>query len=198
MRIAIADDDPVARFLLSATLQRLGHEVAVTQNGREAWDILRKEEVPLLIADWIMPEIDGLELCRLMRAENRTKYTYIILLTVMGGKGSFLEAMDAGADDFITKPHDADMLAARIRAAERILRLQKEVKQLEGLLPICMYCKKICDEQDRWIQMESYITHRTDTLFSHGFCPDCETVAKAEFEAKGKGALLLGRLTPYP
>lgn len=189
MRIVIADDDPPTRLLLSGMLQKLGHEVIVTQNGREAWGIFQKERVPLLIADWIMPEIDGLELCRLMRAENRTRYTYIILLTVMAGKGSYLEAMNAGVDDFVVKPYDADILAARLQVAERILSLQTEVKQLQRLLPICMHCRKIRDEGNRWIQLEEYITNRTDTMFSHSFCPDCyETVVKPDLKKmKGDG-----------
>ncbi|MBI4641265.1 MAG: response regulator, partial [Candidatus Tectomicrobia bacterium] len=87
------------------------------------------------------------------------------------------------ADDFITKPFDEDQLAARLRVAERILGLQEEVKQLEGLLPICSYCKKIRDESDTWVQIEHYIATRTDAFFSHGICPEClETRVKPELE----------------
>jgi phosphoserine phosphatase RsbU/P len=126
-----------------------------------------------LISDWMMPDINGLELSQRIRSAGRTRYTYIILLTVLGGKESYLEGMDAGADDFMTKPFDKDQLGSRLRVAERVLALQEEVRQLEGLLPICMYCKKIRDEKEQWSQIEQYIDARTDASFSHSICPDC-------------------------
>ncbi len=183
MKILIAEDDPGYRLMLGMRLRNLGHDVVAAENGREAWEVFQKESVPLLIADWKMPFLDGLELCRLIRAENRPRYTYIILLTALSGKGAYLEGMDAGADDFVTKPINSDELAARLRVAERILSLQRELKQLETLLPICMYCKKIRDENNAWTQVEQYIAKRTDTSFSHGVCPDCyQTIVKPELD----------------
>jgi sigma-B regulation protein RsbU (phosphoserine phosphatase) len=117
--------------------------------------------------------VDGLDLCRLVRAENRARYTYIILLTMLEGKGCYLEGMKAGADDFITKPFDEEQLAARLRVAERIVSLQTEVKQFQGLLPICSYCKKIRDGANHWVQMEEYLARRTEAEFSHGICAEC-------------------------
>jgi DNA-binding response OmpR family regulator len=81
--------------------------------------------------------------------------------------------MEAGADDFITKPFDSEQLAARIRVAERILKLQSEVKQLAGLMPICSYCKKIRNDKNYWQQVEEYVGQRTDAKFTHSFCPEC-------------------------
>ena len=134
-----------------------------------------------------MPDLDGLELCRRIRAEDRTKYTYIILLTALGSKENYLEGRNAGADDFISKPFEKDQLATRLRVAERILLLQAEVRQLEGLLPICMYCKKIRDNNDNWSQIDQYINQQTDISFSHGICPACyETQVKPEMEAMSK------------
>ena len=144
-----------------------------TENGRDAWGAFEVGHIPILISDWMMHEMNGLELSRRMRSQNRTRYTYIILLTVLGGKESYLEGMDAGADDFITKPFDMEQLASRLRVAERILALQEEVRQLEGLLPIYMHCKKIRGEQNEWSQIEQYIDDRTDASFSHSICPDC-------------------------
>src|SRR5262249_56754389 len=111
MKILIAEDDTVSRLLLSGTLKKLGHEVAAVENGRDAWLAFQRETFPLLISDWMMPEVDGLQLCRMIRAENRARYTYVILLTMMEGRGSFLEGMRAGADDFITMPFDEEQLA---------------------------------------------------------------------------------------
>jgi DNA-binding response OmpR family regulator len=133
----------------------------------------RLSSFSLVISDWMMPGINGIEFTQMVRGENRPKYTYIIMLTSLDGKGRYLEGMEAGADDFITKPFDKETLAARLRVAGRILNLQAEVRQLEGLLPICAYCKKIKDEEDTWHHVESYIAQRTDANFSHGFCPEC-------------------------
>jgi DNA-binding response OmpR family regulator len=173
MRILTADDDESARRILTRTLRALGHDVVETKDGHEAWAQYRLHNFTLIISDWMMPGLSGIELTKLVREEHRPKYAYVILLTSLEGKGHYLEGMEAGADDFINKPFDKDTLAARLRVAERILNLQAEVKQLEGLLPICAYCKKIKDEEQQWQHLESYISRRTEANFSHGVCPDC-------------------------
>ena len=127
MKILIAEDDMTSRLLFGATLKKLGHSVTAVEDGRKAWDAWRQDSYPLLISDWMMPNVDGLELCRMIRAEHSLQYTYVILLTAMDSKGSYLEGMDAGADDFITKPFDEELLAARLRVAERILGLHKKL-----------------------------------------------------------------------
>ena len=173
MNILIVDDDATSRIILSATLKKLGHEVTVATSGPEAWALFEKGHVPLLISDMVMPDIDGLELCRRIRAANRPKYTYFIMLTTVGGKSWFLTGMRVGADDFINKPFDEDQLATRLVVAERILNLQTQVTQLAGLLPICCVCKKVRNDKNYWEQVESYISKRTEAQFSHGYCPDC-------------------------
>jgi len=183
MRILIAEDDVVSRMILAEQLQSLGHAVTIASDGREAWGLFQSTGPQLVITDWIMPDIDGLELSRMIRAENREHYVYIIFLTILQGKGSYLEAMDAGADDFITKPFDIEQLAARLLVAERILGVQLEIKQLRGLLPICSYCRRIREEDMTWLSIEKYITKRTETRFTHGVCPDCyETYLKPEMD----------------
>jgi phosphoserine phosphatase RsbU/P len=183
MNVLIADDDPTSRIVLSATLTKLGHQVTVAKDGTEAWAAFETTEVPLLISDMVMPKVDGLELCRRIRAAKRPKYTYIILLTSVGGKSGYLVGMRAGADDFINKPFDEEQLAARLVVAERILNLQSQVNQLSGLLPMCCVCKKVRDDQNYWQQVESYISKRTDARFSHGYCPDCFKKTLQEIEA---------------
>jgi DNA-binding response OmpR family regulator len=182
MNILIADDDSTSRIVLSATLKKLGHQVTVTSNGAEAWTVFENGDVPLLISDMVMPDVHGLELCRRIRAAKRPKYTYIILLTSVGGQSGYLVGMRAGADDFINKPLDEEQLAVRLVFAERILNLQSQIKQLSGLLPICCVCKKVRDDQNYWQQVESYISKRTDARFSHGYCPDCFKKAMQELE----------------
>jgi DNA-binding response OmpR family regulator len=173
MKILVAEDDKVSRLVLTTGLHKLGYDSIDAEDGQEAWALYRKGGVHLVITDWMMPKIDGLELCRKIRATQEMKYTYIIMLTALGGKESFLEGMNAGADDFITKPFDIDQLSARLRVAERILKLQDEVRQLEGLLPICSYCKKIRTSANSWEPIEEFIMHQTDASFSHGICPEC-------------------------
>ena len=128
MNTLIADDDPITRLLLSSALTKLGHTVREAANGREAWYAWLTGEYPLVISDWRMPDLDGLEFCRRLRADPRADYSYIILLTSCSGSANYLEAMTAGADDFITKPFEKDAFAARVRVAERILGLHARLR----------------------------------------------------------------------
>lgn len=173
MKILIAEDDRVSRMVLSTGLRKCGYEVIDAADGQEAWQRYQKETIQLVITDWMMPNMDGLEFCRSIRSANNAKYTYVIMLTALGGKDSYLEGMRAGVDDYIIKPFDLDELKARLNVAERVLKLQEEVKQLEGLLPICSYCKKIRSEDNSWEAIEVYISSQTDASFSHGVCPQC-------------------------
>jgi len=113
MNLLLAEDDAVARMTLSAVLKGLGYEVTVAEHGAEAWAVLQLSHFPMVISDWQMPEIDGAELCRRLRARATDRYTYFLLVTATGGKKRYLEGMEAGADDFITKPVDMDELRAR-------------------------------------------------------------------------------------
>ncbi len=155
MKILIAEDNLTSRLVLSATLKKFGHEVTATSDGQQAWDALEKEHFSLLISDWMMPEVDGLELCRRIRAKNSQGYTYIILLTALSGKTSYLDGMDAGADDFITKPFDEDQLVARLRVAERILGLHEKLQTqamfdgLTGLLNRTAITNCLASEMER-------------------------------------------------
>ena len=171
--VLVVDDDPVSSAQLSALAKAAGYFVNVVQNGREAWDALQAARFRVVISDWYMPELDGIELCRRVRARRNEPYIYFILVTSRGGKQQYLTGMQAGADDFIAKPVDPDELQARLGVAERILGLRKELQQLEGLLPICSYCKRIRNEQDAWETLETYIEARFQTAFTHSICPDC-------------------------
>ena len=173
MKILIAEDDSASRLVLTAALKRLGHETVVVENGRDALNAIRTQNIRMVISDWMMPYMDGVELCRMVREQQTESYVYVILLTALGGKANYLHGMSAGADDFVTKPFDMEELAARIRVGERILRLEYKVSRLEGLLPICAYCKNIRDKDNNWHQMENYIATRSDAEFTHGVCPDC-------------------------
>jgi phosphoserine phosphatase RsbU/P len=173
MRVLVAEDDPISSLALVAKLKALGHEVIVTKNGRDAWYAYRTSNPQIVITDRMMPVVSGPDLCCMIRADARVQYTYIIMLTASESKEDYLEGMNAGADDFVTKPFDLDGLKARLRVAERVLNLQSTVDQLEGLLPICSYCKKIRDGNNEWQPVEEYVEHHTDTSFEHALCPEC-------------------------
>ncbi len=128
MRILIADDAADSRLILQRLLKKWGHEVLVAEDGAEAWQILEKDPVSFVITDWMMPHMDGAELCRRIRGSKRPNYVYVILLTAKDGKGDLVEGMECGADDFLNKPFDRGELQVRIRAGERILRLEKRLE----------------------------------------------------------------------
>jgi phosphoserine phosphatase RsbU/P len=188
MRILIAEDDLVSRAVLERTLRDWGHEVVVTCDGQAAWEELQREDAPkLALLDWMMPELDGPEVCRRDRELGRSTPTYIILLTAKHQKEDVVEGLDSGASDYIVKPFDRRELRSRVQAGQRIVELQQElaeqvqalqyalaqVHQLQGLLPICSYCKKIRGDGDYWDQVENYFASHAGVVFSHGICPDC-------------------------
>jgi len=188
MRILIAEDDQISRRLLKATLERAEHEVVVTTNGAEAWDVLREGSSPsLAVLDWMMPEMDGADVCRRVRELKKDKYTYMILLTARGQKKDVVAGLDAGADDYLVKPFDPQELRSRILVGQRIVNLESalaqnvrdleeavtHVKVLQGLLPICMHCKKIRDDRDSWHRLETYIEEKSEAMFTHSLCNDC-------------------------
>jgi signal transduction histidine kinase len=126
MRVLIAEDDRIARRLLQATLQSWGHEVAAAADGAEAWELFHKGEFPLVLTDWVMPEVDGLELIRRIRGRpQQSGYVYIILLTARSDKEDVIVGIDTGANDFVTKPFDRGELRVRLQAGERIIQLEQ-------------------------------------------------------------------------
>jgi CheY-like chemotaxis protein len=188
VKILIADDDAVCRGLLHATLVARGFEVTAASDGAEAWEKLQVEEAPsLVVLDWMMPRMDGVVLCRKLRAEARQRPLYVILLTSNSSKEDISRGLDAGADDYIIKPFDRQELLARVQVGIRVLLLQRSladrvleleaalsrVKQLQGLLPMCCYCKNIRDDNNYWQQLEHYLAANSNAQLSHGICPSC-------------------------
>lgn len=174
MKILAVDDDPISRAPLEATLNILRYEVVSAVDGQEAWEILGREPIRIVVCDWRMPKVDGLELCRRIRERMATDYIYFILLTAMESTSvNEDEALRAGVDDFLEKPINPRHLRQRIQVAERILNFTSQVRQLEGILPMCSYCKSIRDDQNYWDKLERYIGARTGTSFSHSVCPGC-------------------------
>jgi len=203
MRILIAEDDAVSRRVLEATLLKFGHEVVVAPDGAEAWAALQREDAPsLAILDWMMPEIDGVELCGRVRGLPTETPPYLILLTAKSGKENVVTGLQAGANDYLTKPFHRAELQARVQVGALVLELQSrlvarvseleaalsQIKQLQGLLPMCSYCKKIRDEQNYWQRVDSYISEHADVEFSHGICPGCyQNVVQPQLAQKRLG-----------
>ncbi len=174
MRILIAEDDPVSRELLRHAIAALGHEITEAADGRAGWEAFQKAPADVVITDWMMPEMDGPTLCRRIREVKTRHYVYVVFLTVVNGRTSYLEAMDAGADDFLNKPLDREQLKARLRVAERIVGLHREIGQLRGALRFCPGCKSYCDEQNRWQPIENLLEPTLQTEVQPRICPDCE------------------------
>ncbi len=192
-RILVADDDPVSRRLLEVWLHNWGCEVVQARDGAEAWAVLEDldHRPPIALLDWMMPEIDGIELCRRLRRSEKEAGTpvpvYVVLVTALTSKHQIAAGLDAGADDYVTKPCDPEELRARVEVARRFVKIEtalaervreleeaaEHIRTLQGILPICMYCKKIRNDDQYWQQVESYISERTDALFSHSICPEC-------------------------
>jgi DNA-binding response OmpR family regulator len=129
MKILMADDDAVTRRLLQSYLQKWGHDVVMAGDGAEAWQIFQSGQFPLVITDWMMPGLSGVDLIRRIRADVRFGYVYVILLTGRSQKEDLVEGMEAGADDFVTKPFDRDELRVRLREGERIIRLEQSLEE---------------------------------------------------------------------
>lgn len=128
MKLLIADDDAVSRKLLEGILKGWGHQVSVATNGNEAWQILQENDAPrLAILDWMMPGMDGVQLCQSIRARPKQHYTYILLVTAKARKDEIIRGLEAGADDYLSKPYDPQELKARLISGRRILDLQEEL-----------------------------------------------------------------------
>jgi DNA-binding response OmpR family regulator len=198
MRVLIAEDDPVSRYVLEAMLKNWAYDLVVTSTGLEAWEALQGEHAPqLAVLDWMMPGMDGVDVCRNLRSAMPAKPVYVILLTAKAEKNNIVEGLEAGANDYVVKPFAREELRARVAVGARVIDLQNDlalrvkeaedalsqVKQLQGILPICSHCKKVRDDSNYWQQVESYVTAHSEAQFSHSICPDCfEKVVKPEME----------------
>ncbi len=187
-RILVAEDHQVSRHLLERNLQNWGFDVVTAQDGEVAAKILDGDDAPAIaILDWMMPRMDGVEVCKRVRQKHPAPYIYLLLLTAKSQKDEIAAGLDAGADDYVIKPFDPEELRARLKVGQRVVQLERtlekrvkdletalnDVKKLKSLLPICMYCKSVRDDGDYWRQIDEYIYTETGTDFSHGICPAC-------------------------
>lgn len=188
MKVLVTEDEMVSAKMLDVNLSSWNYDVLIAHNGLEAWQHLQNDnDIHLLLVDWIMPIMDGATLCKKIRTEMADHPIYIIMITVKNNSDDLILGLESGADEFITKPFRFEELHARIRAGERIIKLQlalsdrlrqleeavDHIKHLQKVLPICSYCKKIRTDKDYWQQLESYFTTHGQMVFSHSICPTC-------------------------
>ena len=162
-------------------------------DGDAAWAAFGTPAPPLLaVLDWLMPGKSGPELCQLVRARKGVP-PYLILLTAMHSHADIAAALEVGADDYIVKPFNAGELRARVGVGVRVVTLQQTLTarvaeleealanntRLQGLLPICAWCRRVRDDQDYWQQIETYLSHRSDIRFTHGICAECRAKLEA-------------------
>ncbi len=171
--------------LLRKNLEQLGHSVTCAADGEEAWRIFDGMPSRLIVSDWLMPRLDGLDLCRRIRERPNTEYTYFIMLTAnVAEDENYRIAMEAGVDDFLRKPLDAQELATRLRVAERILESTSRIQSLENVLTICAYTKRVNIPEEGWQTIEEFMDHHLGIKLSHGVDPEYyERVIKKEIEA---------------
>lgn len=201
-RVLIADDDPVHVQLMVHMFERWGLDLETHTDGLSALESITSKNPPhVAVLDWHMPGIDGLELCRRAKSGDQKTRTFLFMLTGRDERQDIVAALEAGADDFLSKPAHKDELRARILNAVRMVDLQltldrrvKEleeamanVKLLQGLLPICSYCKSIRDDDNYWQKVEGYLAEHSGLKFSHGICPHCfDTIVEPQLRSMGR------------
>ncbi|HEY0671352.1 MAG TPA: response regulator [Longimicrobiales bacterium] len=187
--ILLADDDKLTLNVLNDTLTRAGYNVITATDGEVAWKKLLETDAQVAILDWIMPGMEGIEICRRANGDPKMANRYFILLTGKSSTEDLVAGLQAGASDYLRKPFDEPELLARVEVGVRFVELQRklaervqeleraltQVRRLEGLLPICSYCKRIRNEQDYWERVDAYISQHANVRFSHNICPECYT-----------------------
>lgn len=193
-RILVAEDDAFFQRMLQKRLEAEGYEVVAVSNGRDAMQAIVAWEPDLVLSDWMMPELDGLELCQSVKTGLKDAAPHFILLTAKGEVSDRLLGLQTGADDYVTKPCDHGELLARVRAGLRIVRLHQQLRatiselrmanaelaatrdridRFHEMLPICSYCRRVRDLDGSWQDLIQFVSRRTGTDLSQEVCPDC-------------------------
>lgn len=174
MKILAIDDDQTTLLMTKLVIERCGYEAVTVADSSLALEAIKREAIRVVITDWVMPGLTGLDLVRLVRADHLQPYVYFIVLTgTKIGNINFMEAMDAGADDYMEKPVNKDLLKVRLRVARRILSLDNEVNDLRQIIPICCHCKRVRRDDKAYESIEAYVSRNSNAKLSHGICPEC-------------------------
>lgn len=174
MNVLLIDDDPDMTAMLALLVEQAGHTPTQVNDAHEGLARLEADFFPLAIVDYRMPGLDGVELCRrLRRRQLGRQYTLILMVTAEADRAVNLLALQAGADDFMPKPVDADLFLARLKVAERLRSLRLNLEALREFLPVCMHCHKLRDEAGVWLRADRYLEAHSGSKVSHGLCPTC-------------------------
>jgi len=174
-KVLIVENGPLSRLYMEASLATLGMASEIAETGAEALALLDAQPIRLIVCDWDMPDMTGLELCRQVRARKGEYVYFILYLHPQASKENEDTAIEAGVDDFLQKPVNLRDLRIRLHVARRILDCTAHIGELQALVPICSYCKSVRDDEDYWQQIEKYIGERTGSAFTHSVCPACYT-----------------------
>jgi len=164
--VCVVDDNPQNLKVLGTLLKKNNYEPAVFLSGKEFLKFIETEPPDLILLDIMMPEMDGFEVCRKIKARPEAKGIPVIFITAKSASEDIVKAFELGAVDYVTKPFNHAELLARVKT-------HVEIKILRGIVPICTNCKKIRDDKGLWEQVETYISRYSDIMFSHGLCPSC-------------------------
>ncbi len=185
-KILIVDDDPVNVRVLEMTLKD-EYEIFSAFGGKEALSLTREKQPQLILLDVMMPEVSGFDVCKALKEDQNTREIPVIFVTALDKSVDEMKGLSLGAIDYIFKPINPILVRLRVKNQLELLEQRdllslknqeleaalQRLKVLEGIIPICMYCKKIRDEQEAWQKIENYISQHSNALFSHGICPEC-------------------------
>lgn len=195
MKILLVDDEILNLQLLEDMLSPMNHNLLKAMDGQMALSLLKENpDTDMVLLDILMPDMNGYELCAIVKADKTLKDIPVILITALSDEASQVKGLKYGAADYITKPYKIEILEAKVnnhlllkKQRDALIKLSEEkdaliselaeaiaqIKTLSGILPICTECKKIRDDKGYWEQIDNYIKKCSDTQFSYSLCPDC-------------------------
>lgn len=171
--ILIVEDNPQNIQILGSILKKENYDVSISMNGLEALEYLVTERPDLILLDIMMPQMNGYEVCKILKKDEALKKIPVIFITAKTDTESIVEGFKVGAVDYVTKPFNGDELLARVKTHIELYKSRVQIKMLEDLIPICSNCRKVRDSDGYWKKVEQYITERTHSNFSHGICEEC-------------------------
>lgn len=180
--ILIVDDNPQNIQVLGSILKKENYEVSISMSGLEALEYLVTDKPDLILLDIMMPQMNGYEVCSILKKDKILKSIPVIFITAKSDTEDIVKGFKVGAVDYITKPFNAEELLARVETHVELYKSREQIKTLEEMIPICSSCRKVRDDDGYWKRVEEYITEKTDSSFTHGICEDCARKLYPELE----------------
>ncbi len=171
--VLIVDDNPVNRRVLVGVLDTVAIRNITASNGYEALDQAARNKFDLVLLDVMMPEMDGYEVCRMLKQNANTRDVPVIFLTAKAETEDVVKGFESGGVDYVSKPFKVQELLARVKTHIELKRMREEIKTLRGIVPVCASCRSVRDENGAWQPLEEFVRSHSEAEFSHGFCPSC-------------------------